>query len=175
MTNFEDQDFERFNDRGTFAVGLLANMSDMFVAMESVKATEDAIAYVGRLFGRELSKKLAEQNGDEPLDHNQLAEALVELKRRIGGNFTIESATPERIVLKNTVCPFGDRVIGRPHLCTMTKQVFSQVAEDQGALGAVDIVKAISRGDKMCEVVIHLAEQPAMENQLLREAIEIAL
>ncbi|MCA8882185.1 MAG: methanogen output domain 1-containing protein [Rhodobacteraceae bacterium] len=159
MTTFQDQDFERFNDRSDFAISLLANLSDMFVAMDSVSATEDAIAYAGRLFARELTERLMEQNGDEPLDHKDLAEAMVEMKRRIGGEFDIVSADPEKIVLRARVCPFGKRVVGRPQLCTMTKQVFAQMAEDHVGHGQVDIPKSIARGDRACEVVINLVPQ----------------
>ncbi len=159
MARFSDQNFERFNDRETFALSLLTNLSDMFVALESEEATSEAISQVGRLFAQELSRTLLSQNRGERLDAREIADALVELKHRIGGGFHVVSMDAEKIVLRNTKCPFGARALGRPYLCTMTKQVFQQVAEDQAGYGHVDVNRSIARGHRDCEVVVYLSKE----------------
>ena len=89
----------------------------------------------------------------------------MELKRRINGEFTVESATPERIVLRNARCPFGADVIGKPALCMMTSSVFGGIAARRFGYSRVDVEEAIARGDAGCRVVVHLkpTDEPAGE------------
>ena len=64
------------------------------------------------------------------LSRRQLAEVLVDLKRRIEGQFYIIEESDDRIVLGNCACPFGDKVIGRPSMCMMTSNVFGVIAAE---------------------------------------------
>jgi hypothetical protein len=48
------------------------------------------------------------------LSRGQVAEVLVDLKRRIQGDFFVVSEDDEKIVFGNRRCPFEDKVIGRP-------------------------------------------------------------
>ena len=90
------------------------------------------------------------------LDRHQIAAVLVDLKRRIDGDFYLIHADERQLVLGNRRCPFGDKVIGRPALCMMTSNVFGVIAAENAGYARVDIQKAIANGDGHCHVVVSL-------------------
>lgn len=87
-----------------------------------------------------------------------MVSALIDLKARIDGGFSVESMDGTRIVLVNTACPFGDKVIGRPSLCRMTANVFGSVSAENLGYARIRIASSIARGDAGCRVVIELAK-----------------
>ena len=87
---------------------------------------------------------------------HQLAEVLVDLKRRVGGQFSIVDVSKSRILLCNTRCPFGDLVIGRPSMCQMTSTVFGKIVADSNGYAGVNIDKSIAAGDNHCVIEILL-------------------
>ena len=93
----------------------------------------------------------------------QLGRCFVRLKHAIDGGFSVVEATPERIVLENTRCPFGDSVLRAPALCRMTSSVFGGIAarNTEGEV-AVLLEERIAVGDPGCRVVVSLAP-PAEE------------
>ena len=73
----------------------------------------------------------------------------------------VVEATPERVVLENTRCPFGETVMRSPALCRMTSSVFGGIAarnSDEGA--SVLLEERIAVGDPGCRVVVYLGEAP---------------
>jgi hypothetical protein len=93
----------------------------------------------------------------EKLSRSQVADVLVDLKRRIQGDFYIIEETPEKIVLGNRACPFAEKVVGRPALCMMTTNVFGAIAAENLGYGKVVLERTIARGDPDCRVVVYLA------------------
>lgn len=114
------------------------------------------ISAVGARIGSMMNKEYQSLSKTERLDLNQIASALIDLKRRIDGNFSIVSISPEQIVLTNTRCPFGEYVIGRKSLCMMTSNVFGRIAADNCGYAKVDIERSIAQGDQECRVVVTL-------------------
>jgi predicted ArsR family transcriptional regulator len=106
--------------------------------------------------GRQMDAEYREALGREELSRTEVAQVLVDLKRRIQGDFFVVEADDDRIVLGNRVCPFGDKVLGRPALCMMTSNVFGSIAADNLGYAKVEIQEAIARGDPGCRVVVHL-------------------
>lgn len=92
-----------------------------------------------------------------------MAEVLVDLKRRIQGDFYIIEASDEKIVLGNRTCPFAEKVIGRPALCMMTSNVFGSITADNLGYSKVVIEQAIALGDGECRVVVYLTRAPEAE------------
>jgi predicted ArsR family transcriptional regulator len=90
------------------------------------------------------------------LDRTQVARVLVDLKRRISGDFYIIEATEERLVLGNRACPFGELVTGRPSMCMMTSNVFGHIAAQNLGYAHVALEQTIARGDRECRVVVTL-------------------
>lgn len=80
--------------------------------------------------GEEMNVEYKEALSLEKLPKNVLAQVLVDLKKRIKGEFYIIEETQDKIVLGNKKCPFAEKVIGRPSLCMMTTNVFGTIAAD---------------------------------------------
>lgn len=118
--------------------------------------TEGYVSTVGRAIGAMLDESYREALKTRRLDKDQIAAVLVDLKQRIKGGFSIESVNAGRIVLVNTACPFGDKVIDRPSLCMMTMNVFGRIAGENDGHARVAITEAIATGARGCRVVVDL-------------------
>lgn len=90
------------------------------------------------------------------LSREQVAAALVDLKRRINGDFYIVEESEDRIVLGNRACPFGSKVLDRPSLCMMTSSVFGSIAAKNVGYAKVTLKETIARRAPECRVVIYL-------------------
>lgn len=91
----------------------------------------------------------------------QMADCYVRLKRAIDGDFSAVEVSPQRIVLVNTRCPFGEAVRRAPALCRMTSSVFGGIAARNSDREAfVVLEERIAVGDPRCRVVVHLDSQP---------------
>ncbi len=134
--------------------------------LEETVGEHEAAAYVnhvGLLIGRALNRDYRAAFAVDRLDPAQLASALVHLKKRIDGGFSVEAIDEDAITLVNSACPFGDKVLGRPSLCRMTANVFGHIAAENLGYARVRIEEAIARGDGRCRVVLFLrkgAEPP---------------
>lgn len=155
MNVIRSADYDRFSDRENFALSLVLRLSEVMDSTVGPQETEAAIAQVASMLAADLDATLARQRGGTKLDPEQVALVLLELKRRIGGAFRIESIDEEKIVFRNAACPFGARVKGRTSLCRMTSGVFARVAEENLGFGEVDIERSIAAGDGHCHVVLH--------------------
>ncbi|MDF1586301.1 methanogen output domain 1-containing protein [Rhodospirillales bacterium YIM 152171] len=143
-------------DRDLFLRQLVRELSG---ALEDVVGLEEASGYislVGAAMGEQIGASYRRALKVERLGRDQLGAVLVDLKRRIEGDFYIIEETPERIVLGNRACPFAEKVLGRPSMCMMTSNVFGRIAADTAGYARVEIEAAIARGDPGCRVVIHL-------------------
>lgn len=146
-------------ERDGFLRSLLRELAG---TLEEVVGLEDAAGYmsvVGGAIGDRINDDYRDALGVERLDRDQVARVLVDLKRRIKGDFHIIEADDDRIVLGNRACPFGRQVEGRPSLCMMTSNVFGAITADNLGYAHVDIEKAIARGDPGCRVVVNLKMQ----------------
>ncbi|HKJ88202.1 MAG TPA: methanogen output domain 1-containing protein [Gammaproteobacteria bacterium] len=137
-------------------------------ALEEVVGLEEAsgfISLVGQHIAEWLEPAYREAYGVEALDAAQVARTLVDLKARIQGDFRIEECTPERIVLVNGACPFGEQVVGRTSHCMMTSTVFGTIAAESLGYAKVALKQTIAQGDPGCRVVIYLREDPELADQ----------
>jgi predicted ArsR family transcriptional regulator len=127
--------------------------------LEEVVGLDDAsgfISVVGARIGAWIDATYRAALDEPTLSRDEVAAVLVDLKRRIEGDFSISSIDDDRIVLTNRACPFGDKVVGRPSLCMMTSNVFGSIAADNLGYAKVEIQEAIARGDDGCRVLVHL-------------------
>ncbi|TCV85859.1 sigma 54-interacting transcriptional regulator [Sulfurirhabdus autotrophica] len=97
-------------------------------------------------------QKLAQ---DGPLDHDKYADMIVEIKNKIGGNFSRASSEPGMVRVVNTRCPFGEAVMQAPELCKMTSSVFGGIAARNFGYAKVILDKRIAMGDGVCEARIY--------------------
>ncbi|GHA88604.1 hypothetical protein GCM10009069_09470 [Algimonas arctica] len=145
-------------DRDVFMRTLIRELSG---TLENVVGLEEASGYisvVGLAIGQNINQSYKRALLVDRLDRAQVADVLVDLKRRIAGDFYIIEESEERIVLGNRACPFGDKVIGRASMCMMTSNVFGSLAAENLGYGKVQLQRTIAQGDKECRIVIYLTK-----------------
>ena len=145
-------------EKDTFMRSVLRELVGMLEQTVGEREAEAYVNHVGLSLGRLLNEDYRASFGQDKLDARQVAATLVDLKARIDGGFSIETLDAEKIVLVNTACPFGDKVIGRPSLCRMTANVFGHIAAENLGYARVRIEEAIARGDTGCRVTVVISE-----------------
>ncbi len=135
-------------------------------ALQDVVGLEEASGFinvVGQRIGEQLNTEYKAALGVSGLNRRQVGEVLVDLKRRIQGDFFILEEDPDKIVLGNRACPFAEKVMGRPSLCMMTSNVFGVIAAQNLGYAKVAIEESIAKGHDGCRVVVYL--RPTEEAQ----------
>ncbi|KUF12221.1 methanogen output domain 1-containing protein [Pseudoponticoccus marisrubri] len=145
-------------DRDRFVRELLHELTGLLEETVGLEEAEGFIALVGNRIGNAMNAEYRAAAGTPQLSRDQVAEALVDLKRRIRGGFAIDSIDPDRIVLTNTACPFGRYVAGRRSLCMMTSNVFGRIAAANLGYARVTLDQTIAEGHDGCRVVVHFNE-----------------
>jgi predicted ArsR family transcriptional regulator len=143
-------------ERDSFMRNLIRKLSGSLETMVGLEEASGFMSVVGRRIGLEINEDYREALDQPRLDREQVAQVLVDLKRRIQGDFYILEEHPDRIVLGNRACPFGDRVEDRPSMCMMTSNVFGVIAAENLGYAKVALEKTIARGDGECRVVVYL-------------------
>jgi predicted ArsR family transcriptional regulator len=155
-------------ERDVFLRTLLRHLSGTLQDVVGLDEAAGFVSVVGQRMGEQIGQMYRRALAVEKLDPRQLADVLVDLKRRIEGDFYVIEQTEERIVFGNRTCPFGDKVLDRPTLCMMTSNVFGSIAAEDMGYAKVSIEEALARGDAGCRVVVHLrpgAEADAAEGR----------
>jgi predicted ArsR family transcriptional regulator len=147
-------------ERDVFLRTLLRHLAGALQEVVGLDQAAGFVSLVGQRMGDEIGAAYRSALGVANLDRGQLAEVLVDLKRRIQGEFRIAEQSDDALVLESTACPFGDKVLGRPSLCMMTSNVFGAIASEDLGYAKVVIEKAIARGDQGCRVVVYLKPSP---------------
>jgi len=94
---------------------------------------------------------------------DQYADVIINIKNRIGGNFSRASSDPGTIRVVNSCCPFGDSVREAPELCRMTASVFGGIAARNFGYCKVELRKRIALNDRHCEVCIYTNPEDARD------------
>jgi anti-sigma regulatory factor (Ser/Thr protein kinase) len=142
----------------SFLRAIVVQLSQAVEAAHGPDAAEAAVAQVGTDIGWQMEQEYRAAAGVVgAMTPEQLGRCFVRLKHAIDGGFSVVEATPERIVLENTRCPFGDSVLRAPALCRMTSSVFGGIAaRNSGGEVAVLLEERIAVGDPGCRVVVSL-------------------
>ncbi len=159
-------------ERDVFLRRLLRELSGTLQEVVGLDEAAGFISVVGQRMGDHINEAYRAALNVPSLTRQQVADVLVDLKRRIQGDFFIIEANDDRLVLGNRACPFGDMVIDRPSLCMMTTNVFGVISAENLGYARVSIEEAIARGDAGCKVVIYLRPpadgQPAAGSEFFR-------
>ena len=150
-------------ERDLFLRTLLRHLTGTLQDVVGVQEAAGFVSVVGQKMGDDLNVLYAEALQVSKLTRDQVVHVLVDLKRRIEGDFYVIEENEDRIVLGNRACPFGDKVIGRPALCMMTSNVFGRIAAENLGYAKVALEQAIARGDEGCRVVVHLKPTASAE------------
>jgi hypothetical protein len=150
-------------DRDVFLRTLIRELA---TSLESVIGLEEASGYisvVGQAVGTQIDEMYLRALGAERLNGEQVAGVLVDLKRRIEGDFYVIEHDEAKIVLGNRACPFAEKVEGREAMCMMTSNVFGTIAARNLGYARVELQETIARGNTGCRVVVHLAPEAGFE------------
>lgn len=159
-------------ERDVFLRTLLGHLAGTLQNVVGLEEASGFISVVGQEIGDELNRTYKNALAVEKLSRAQVADVLVDLKRRIQGDFYVIEQDDEKIVFGNRACPFAEKVIGRPALCMMTSNVFGSIAADNLGYSKVVIEQAIARGDLGCRVVVYLTPTSHAEAARGREYFE---
>lgn len=143
-------------ERDIFLRTLLRELSGTLQDVVGLNEASGYISVVGAAIGEQIDGEYRKALAVESLSREQVAAVLVDLKRRIQGDFYIAEETEDRIVFGNRRCPFGDMVRDRPSLCMMTSNVFGHIAAENLGYAAVSLDRTIARGHGECRVTVHL-------------------
>ncbi len=143
-------------ERDLFLRALLRELSGTLQDVIGIEEASGYISVVGAAIGDQLDTEYKRALRLQRLDREQVAQVLVDLKKRIQGDFFVIEEDATKIVLGNRACPFGDFVRDRPSLCMMTSNVFGRIAAENLGYARVELEETIAQGDRGCRVVVHL-------------------
>jgi predicted ArsR family transcriptional regulator len=158
-------------ERDLFLRTLLRHLAG---TLQDVVGTDEAagfISVVGQEIGGEIDRQYRGALQVEDLDRKQVAEVLVDLKRRIQGDFYVLEEDETKIVFGNRACPFAEHVAGRPALCMMTSNVFGSIAAENLGYAKVRLEETIAQGAAGCRVTVYLEPSPESEAAPGREYV----
>lgn len=156
-------------NRDVFLRSLIRELSGTLEDVVGVKEAAGFISVVGQNVGDHMNADYKTAFQVSKLTRAQVAEVLVDLKRRILGDFYVIEETPVKIVLGNRACPFGEKVIGRTSMCMMTSNVFGVIAAQNLGYAKVELQETIAQGDLGCRVVVYLSPTPEADEAEGRE------
>ena len=143
-------------ERDVFLRSLIRELAGTLQDIVGLEEASGYISVVGRTIGMDIDRMYREALGKDVLERGQVAGVLIDLKRRIQGDFYIVEENEDRIVFGNRACPFAEKVLGRPSMCMMTSNVFGVITAENLGYARVEIEEAIATGDPECRVVVNL-------------------
>jgi predicted ArsR family transcriptional regulator len=159
-------------DRDIFMRTLIRELAGTLEDVVGLEEASGFVSIVGQNMGRQMDRDYRTVLGTERLSREQVADVLVDLKRRIHGDFFVIQQDDEKIVLGNRACPFAEKVIGRPAMCMMTSNVFGSIAAENLGYAKVELRETIAMGHSGCRVVVHLRPTPDADRAAGREYVK---
>ncbi len=156
-------------ERDVFLRTLIRELAGTLQDVVGLEEASGFISVVGQNMGRQIDQDYKAALEVSHLTREQVADVLVDLKRRIQGDFYIIEQTNEKIVLGNRACPFAEKIIDRPAMCMMTSNVFGSIAAENLGYAKVELQETIAMGMPGCRVVVYLKPTPEAEESQGRE------
>jgi predicted ArsR family transcriptional regulator len=144
-------------NRDLFLRTLIRELSGTLEDVVGIKEAAGFISLVGQNVGDQMNADYKTAFHVSRLNRDQVSEVLVDLKRRILGDFYIIEESPDKIVLGNRACPFAEKVLGRTSMCMMTSNVFGAIAAQNLGYAKIELKETIAQGDPGCRVVVYLS------------------
>jgi len=148
-------------DRDLFMRAMVRELAGTLEQSVGLERASSFFSIVGQAIGDLIDGMYKQAWGVARLGREQVAEALVDLKARILGGFRVVDQSDDKIVLVNTACPFGEKVLGRRSMCMMTSNVFGSIAAENLGYAKVSLEQTIAEGRGECHVTVYL--QPGAE------------
>ncbi|WP_437730076.1 methanogen output domain 1-containing protein [Sorangium sp. So ce1335] len=147
-------------DRDHFLRQLLRELAGTLQEVVGLEQASGFVSIVGQKIGDQINEEYRSGFQVPRLTREQVTQVLVDLKRRIQGDFYVIEESDEKLVLGNRACPFGDMVKDRQALCMMTSNVFGLITAENLGYARVVIEESIAQGHAGCRVVVHLKPSP---------------
>lgn len=167
-----DNSVDRANvdlERDIFLRTLIRELAGTLQDVVGLEEASGFISVVGQRMGTQINENYKTALSVSKLDRAQVANVLVDLKRRIQGEFFVIDETDDKIVLGNRRCPFAEKVIGRPAMCMMTSNVFGSIAAQNLGYAKVMLEETIAQGAAGCRVTVFLKPTPEAQQSPGRE------
>lgn len=146
-------------ERDVFLRSLIRELAGTLEDVVGVTEAAGYISVVGGTIGSQINSEYKTALGVSKLDREQVAAVLVDLKRRIKGQFFVIEEDDEKIVFGNNACPFAEKVIGRKSMCMMTSNVFGHIAAENLGYSKVELQRTIAEGHSGCRVAVYLTPE----------------
>ncbi len=143
-------------ERDVFLRTLIRELSGTLQDVVGLEEASGFVSVVGQRVGDQINESYKAALQVSELSREQVAQVLVDLKRRIRGSFYVIEEDDEKIALGNKDCPFAEKVLGRPSMCMMTSNVFGVIAAENLGYAKVTLEKTIAAGDGECKVIVYL-------------------
>jgi predicted ArsR family transcriptional regulator len=143
-------------DRDTFLRTLIRELAGTLQDVVGLEEASGFVSVVGQKVGEAINESYKAALAVPRLSREQVAAVLVDLKRRIMGDFYVIEQDDGRIVFGNRCCPFAEKVVGRPALCMMTSNVFGSITAENLGYAKVVLEQTIAEGHPGCRVVVYL-------------------
>lgn len=150
-------------DRDLFLRNLLRELAGTLEDVVGLEEASGFISVTGQAIGDQINRDYKHAFAVSNLSREQVTDVLVDLKRRIQGDFYVIEEDDDKIVLGNRACPFGDKVLDRPSMCMMTSNVFGAIAADNLGYAKVELQETIAKRHPGCRIVIYLKQTPEAE------------
>lgn len=148
-------------NRDVFLRTLIRELAGTLEDVVGLKEASGFVSVVGQHIGMEMDREYRAALAVRQLSREQVAAVLVDLKRRIQGDFYVIEEDDEKIVLGNRACPFEDKVVGRRSMCMMTSNIFGAIAAENLGYAKVELQETIAQGHGGCRVIVYLTPTPA--------------
>jgi MetOD domain-containing protein len=156
-------------ERDLFTRMLIRELSGTLQDVVGLEEASGFISVVGQNMGDHINQQYKQALQVSQLTKAQVRDVLIDLKRRIQGDFYVIEESDDKIVLGNRRCPFGDKVLDRPALCMMTSNVFGSIVSENMGYSKISLEQTIARHDPGCRVVVYLQRTPEAEQAEGRE------
>jgi len=156
-------------ERDGFTRMLIRELSGTLQDVVGLEEASGFVSIVGQKMGDHIDRVYKDALQVSSLNRTQVRDVLIDLKRRIQGDFFVIEEDEDKIVLGNRRCPFGEKVLDRPALCMMTSNVFGSIAAENLGYSKVVLEETIARHATECRVVVYLKETPEAERAEGRE------
>jgi predicted ArsR family transcriptional regulator len=144
--------------RDVFLRSLVRELAGTLEDVIGVDEASGYISVVGQKIGEQIDADYRRALGVAELSRPQVVDVLVDLKRRIEGDFYVIEQSDEKMVFGNRACPFAEKVVDRPSMCMMTSNVFGVIAAENLGSAKVELQETIARGAAGCRVVVYLKD-----------------
>jgi predicted ArsR family transcriptional regulator len=156
-------------ERDVFLRTLIRELAGTLQEVVGLEEASGFVSVVGQRVGDQINDQYKAALRVDRLSRDQVRDVLIDLKRRIRGDFYVLEEDDEKVVFGNRACPFADKVVGRPAMCMMTSNVFGGIAAENLGYAKVALEQTIAGGAPGCRVVVYLKPSPAAQAAQGRE------